>query len=627
MSTLLARLLDLLATWRRPVVVFGHLGLICVSNYLAFLLRFDGVIPDEQAALVGQMLPWLVAVRGLIFVPFRLYEGMWRYASIWDLRNIIAGVGLSSVVFYVLVHYGFGEPAYSRSIFLIDSVLLVSFMGGVRLSRRLYRELGRRGGRRRVLIYGAGDAAEMIAREMRQNPSYKCEPIGFIDDDPRKGGRRIHGLQVLGSRARLPEVVERTRPDEVLIAIPTASAATIRDSLKALEPFEVQIKTLPSLQALIGGRVGVSQIRGLEVEDLLPRAPVGLDNRRVKALIAGRHVLVTGAGGSIGSELCRQLATLRPSRLVLFERYENGLHAIATELADTLRVETVPVLGDVTDRHRLDEILAEHRPELLFDAAAHKHVPLMESNPCEAVKNNVTGTRVVARAAEEHGVKRFIFVSTDKAVSPTSVMGATKRVAELLLQGRAPQSRTSFYTVRFGNVPASNGSVVPRFLEQIKAGGPLTVTHPEMRRFFMLISEAVQLVLHAAAQERADRIYVLQMGEQVRVLDLARNLIRLSGLVPDRDIQIVFSGIRPGEKLQEELVCVGEVAEPSTIEGILQVQPAPQPEHQTLQGQLAALERLAFHNDVPGVLQQLHVIVSDYQEDEGIALESTSATA
>ena len=233
----------------------------------------------------------------------------------------------------------------------------------------------------------------------------------------------------------------------------------------------------------------------------------------------------------------------------------------------------------------------------------------------------------MARAAEEHGVKRFIFVSTDKAVSPTSVMGATKRVAELLLQGRAPQSRTSFYTVRFGNVPASNGSVVPRFLEQIKAGGPLTVTHPEMRRFFMLISEAVQLVLHAAAQERADRIYVLQMGEQVRVLDLARNLIRLSGLVPDRDIQIVFSGIRPGEKLQEELVCVGEVAEPSTIEGILQVQPAPQPEHQTLQGQLAALERLAFHNDVPGVLQQLHVIVSDYQEDEGIALESTSATA
>ena len=244
--------------------------------------------------------------------------------------------------------------------------------------------------------------------------------------------------------------------------------------------------------------------------------------------------------------------------------------------------ETVPVLGDVTDRDRLDQVLAEHRPELLFHAAAHKHVPLMESNPCEAVKNNVTGTRLVAQSAEEHGVKRFIFVSTDKAVSPTSVMGATKRVAELLLQARAASSRTSFYTVRFGNVLASNGSVVLRFLEQIKAGGPLTITHPDMRRYFMLINEAVQLVLHAASQERADRIYVLQMGEQVRVLDLAHNLIRLSGLVPDRDIRVVFSGIRPGEKLQEELVCAGEVAEPSAVDGILEVRPVPLPGHQTV---------------------------------------------
>ena len=397
--------------------------------------------------------------------------------------------------------------------------------------------------------------------------------------------------------------------------------------MKVLEPSYGKIKMRPNVSAVNGRRASGDQRRSLAIEDLLARTSVGLDTSPVKALITGRRVLVTGAGGSIGSELCRQLASLQPSRLVLYERSENALHAIVTELGDKRMGETVPVLGDLTDRDRLDEVLAEHRPEILFHAAAHKHVPLMEGNPCEAVKNNVTGTRLVAQAAEEHGVKRFIFVSTDKAVRPTSVMGATKRVTELLLQVRPPGSRTSFYTVRFGNVLASNGSVVPRFLEQVKGGGPLTITHPDMRRYFMLINEAVQLVLHAAAQDRADRIYVLQMGEQIRVLDLARNLIRLSGLVPDRDIQIVFSGIRPGEKLQEELLCVGEVAEPSTVEGILEVQPAPLTEHQTLLVQLAALERFASRNDAPAVLQQLRVIVSDYQQDTDTASESTVATA
>ena len=627
MSTLLNRSSEIFSRWRRPLVVALHLGLICVSNYLAFLLRFDGEVPSLQVRLLGQMLPWLVVVRGLVFGAFRLYEGMWRYSGIWDLRNIVAGVGVSSVLFYVLVHYGFGETAYSRSVFLIDSILLICFMGGLRLSRRLYREVGRREGRRRVLIYGAGDAGEMIAREMHQNLSYGYEPVGFIDDDPRKGGSRIHGVQVLGKRANLGEVILKKRPDEVLIAIPTAGAVTIRDIVKVLEPFEVQIKTLPNLLALIGGHVGVSQIRNLEIKDLLTRTAVGLDSGPVKELISGRRVLVTGAGGSIGSELCRQLARLQPSRLVLYERYENGLYAIITELADKQMGETIPVLGDVTDRDRLVEVFAEHRPEIVFHAAAHKHVPLMEGNPGEAVKNNVTGTRLVAQAAEEHGVKRFIFVSTDKAVSPTSVMGATKRVAELLLQVRAKRSPMSFFTVRFGNVLASNGSVVPRFLEQIKAGGPLTLTHPDMQRYFMLISEAVELVLHAASQERADRIYVLQMGKQIRVVDLARNLIRLSGLVPDRDIQIVFSGIRPGEKLQEELLSTGEVAEPSTVEGIVQVQPVPLPEHQTLLVQLAALERFAARNDAPAVLQQLHVIVPGYQQNAETAAESTVAPA
>jgi FlaA1/EpsC-like NDP-sugar epimerase len=615
MTRQLGKVLNWRETWYRPVVVSTHLGLICVSNYLAFLLRFDGAVPYPQAGLVAETLPWLVLVRGLVFVLFRLYEGLWRYASLWDLRNIIAGVGVSSVLFYILVRYGFQENAYFLSIFFIDGILLICFIGGFRLVWRLNREIGLREGRRRVVVYGAGDAGEMIVREMRQNPLYEGEPVGFIDDDWRKVGRRIHGIPVMGTRESLPEVMRTESPDEVLIAIPSASAATIRDIVTVLEAFKVPIKTLPSLRDLIGCRVGVRQIRSLALEDLLTRAPVGIDSGRVRDLITGRRVLVTGAGGSIGSELCRQLAGLQPSRLVLYDRYENGLHAIATELSDNGMGDALPVIGDVTDRGRLDEVLAEHRPEIIFHAAAHKHVPLMEGNPCEAVKNNVTGTRVVAQAAEEHGVRRVIFISTDKAVRPTSVMGATKRVAELLLQRRASHSRTSFSIVRFGNVLASNGSVVPRFLAQIKAGGPLTVTHPDMQRYFMLIQEAVQLVLHAAAQDEATPIYALQMGEQVSVLDLARNLIRLSGLVPDRDIQIVFSGIRPGEKLEEELVGDAELAEPSTVDGVLHVHPGPLPAHQTLRVQVEALEHFASRNDAPGVLRQLRLIVSGCEQD------------
>ena len=605
---------NLVGAWRRPIVVCFHLCLVCVSNYAAFFLRFDGVIPASQAMLGWQMLPWLVMTRGAIFFPFKLYEGMWRYTSLSDLFNIVAGVGLSSVVFYVLVHHGFGEAGYSRTVFLIDAVLLICLMGSARLSRRVFRAAAREQGRRRVLIYGAGDAGAMIAREMSHDASFRCEPVGFIDDDPNRLGRRIHGLPIMGGRESLPEAIKNTNPDEVLIALPSAAAATVRDLVRALEPFEVKIKTLPSLRALIDGRVAVSQIRSLEVEDLLSRAKVGLDNRPVQNLVAGRRVLVTGAGGSIGSELCRQLTRLQPARLVLYERHENGLYEIFTELSDNGVGNLSPVLGDVTDQDRLNEVFGEHRPEILFHAAAHKHVPLMEGNPCEAVKNNVTGTRLLAEMAHKHRVRRFILVSTDKAVNPTSVMGATKRVSELLLQALALESGTSFYTVRFGNVLGSSGSVVPRFLQQITAGGPLTITHPEMRRYFMLISEAVELVLHAAAQEDAEGIYVLQMGDQVRVQDLARNLIRLSGLVPGRDIEIVFSGIRSGEKLEEELVCHGESAESSTIDGILRVQAAPQGDRDVFLSSLADLERLAAQNDERSVVRQLRSVVPDYRD-------------
>jgi FlaA1/EpsC-like NDP-sugar epimerase/predicted RNA-binding Zn-ribbon protein involved in translation (DUF1610 family) len=346
----------------------------------------------------------------------------------------------------------------------------------------------------------------------------------------------------------------------------------VRAIVRSLQPFKVPIKTLPKLRDLIDGKTDLSQIRSLEVEDLLARAPVGLDPEPVKHLIAGRRVLVTGAGGSIGSELCRQIARLKPASLVMFERYENSLHAIRMELEDARKHSgLVPVIGDVTDEIRVRQVLDEHRPEIVFHAAAHKHVPLMEENPCEAIKNNVRGTRLLAQAADELGVDRLILISTDKAVNPTSVMGASKRLAELVVQAQPAGSGTSFSVVRFGNVLASNGSVVPRFLDQIKKGGPVTITHPEIRRFFMLIPEAVQLVLHAAAQAQTGATYVLEMGEQIRLLDMARDLIRLSGFVPEEEIPIVFVGLRPGEKLYEELAGRDEEVGPSTVEKVLRV--------------------------------------------------------
>ncbi len=363
-------------------------------------------------------------------------------------------------------------------------------------------------------------------------------------------------------------------PDEILIAIPSESPAAIRKIAQSLQPYKIPISTLPSLRDLVQGTVTVSHIRPLAIEDLLARAPVGLDYAPVRALVEGRRVLVTGAGGSIGSELCRQIAELGPESLALVERYENSLHAIHVELADRgLDGSVRPFLADVTDRVRIRAVLEEFAPQIVFHAAAHKHVPMVEMNPSEGLKNNVLGTRTLAEEASRALVERFVYISTDKAVNPTSVMGATKRAGEFCIQAMARSSPTSFCAVRFGNVLGSNGSVVPRFIEQIRDGGPVTVTHPDMKRFFMLIPEAVQLVLHAAAQADRGVVYVLEMGEQINVAEMARNLIRLSGYLPDEDIQITFTGLRPGEKLYEELIGVDETAEPSGIEGIHRVRP------------------------------------------------------
>lgn len=612
-----------LLKFRRPLVVAVHLVLVAASNYLAFWLRFDGDVPPSQNGLYLEALPWLLAVRGLTFIPCRLYGGLWRYTGIWDLRNIIVGVGASTVLFYLLIHGLFGTIAYPRGVFIIDALLLILLMGGARLTRRFYREFTHLNGGKHVLIYGAGDAGEMIVRDMKRDGDYV--PIGFVDDDRAKMGQRIHGVAVLGTRQDLPRIMEEERPHEVLVAIPGAKPAAVREVVKALEPYKIPITTVPNARSLLNGKVSLNQVRSLSIEDLLPRAPVGLDSGKLRALISGKRVLVTGAGGSIGSELSRQLAALEPSDLVLYERYENSLYVVVNELmaqgADSL---IRPVIGDVTDAKRVDAVLARYRPDIIFHAAAHKHVPMMEMNQCEAVKNNVIGSRMLAEAAVRYGVGRFVLISSDKAVNPSSVMGATKRVAELMVQTMAGRSRTRFAAVRFGNVLGSNGSVVLRFLEQIRAGGPVTVTHPDIKRYFMLIPEAVQLVLHAATLVRGGEIFVLEMGEQIKVLDLARNVIRLSGLVPDEEIPITFVGLRPGEKLYEELVGADETIEADTVEKIMRVRPQSLPDPGVLAEQIWELGRLATRGDSERVLQKLAAIVPTFQSDPQTALPRAS---
>ncbi len=601
------------AVQRRLLLFVGHLGLAALSNWVAFLLRFDGNIPAQEWDLLVAMLPLLLTIRAFTFYPFRLYDGIWRYTGLWDLRNLALSIAVSSLAFAGAVRFGLGTRAYPSSIFVIDALLLWCLLAGLRVLPRLIREAGWfRTDRKRVLIVGAGDAGAMIVREMRNHPSYGYRPIGFVDDNPAKVGHRIHGVRVLGDRDCLSHIIARQAPDVVLVAMPSAKPAAIRAVVKVLEPFHLPIQTLPNLRDLLQCRVEVSQIRNLSIEDLLDRVPVDLDPEPLRALVQGERVLVTGAGGSIGAELCRQVAGLAPASLVLLDRSENGLFAVANELAAAGKTFVAPVIGDVTEVGQMNRLFAEYRPTLVFHAAAHKHVPLMEGNPCEAVLNNVGGTRVVAEAAHRHEVDRFILISTDKAVNPVSVMGASKGVAELLVQRLARTSRTVFATVRFGNVLGSNGSVVPLFLEQIKAGGPVTITDPNMRRYFMLMTEAVHLVLQAARLARGGELFVLEMGEQISVVEMARNLIRLSGLVPDKDIALTYLGCRPGEKLTEELVADHETVESTTVQKVLCIRPDPARNFAQLSGLVARLEESAAEGHVSKVLALLCAILPTY---------------
>jgi len=591
-------------------------GLIALAWFAAFQLRFERVPVYYDGYLETRTFLVVIAVKLAIFILFGLYNHWWRYVSIRDMWSVARAVVVASLVAaVVLLLWDPFVVRLPRGIFLIDGVLLLGLVGGARLLARTVIErpgrLGLVARGKEVLVVGAGDAGQLILREMLKNPALGYTPIGLVDDDERKRGIRLHGIKVLGTTGELPHLLGDSKPDEVIIAIPSAAGATRQSIVNVCRDAGVPVKTLPAVHELIAGDLHLArQLREVQVEDVLGREAVELDLASIASYLTGKTVLVTGAGGSIGSELCRQIAAVGPERLLLVENAESALVSIERELEHERGFPAaVPILADVKHRAAMRRLFERERPAVVFHAAAYKHVPLMEANPLESVRNNVLGTKVVAEVAGETGVERFVLVSTDKAVNPKNVLGQTKALCEWIVEASAARERngTRFISVRFGNVLGSSGSVIPLFRRQIARGGPVTITHPEMTRYFMTIPEAAQLIVQGGAIGESGDIFVLDMGAPVRIVDLAHDMIRLSGKEPDRDIPLEFIGVRAGEKLHEELWGAGEQAVPTQHAKILRA--ATQPvDAGWLEDELAELERLAEQGETVAVVARMNAM-------------------
>jgi FlaA1/EpsC-like NDP-sugar epimerase len=592
------------------------LAAVSAAFVLAYLLRFDLAPSPADWARLREALPVALAAKILALGHFGLFGNWWwRYVGIPDVLRIASAVTLASVLTAagtLLLVSGF-----PRSVFAVDWTLSLLLLAGVATASRVLRERGvvstRRRAGRPILVVGAGEAGVRLVRELRRDPDLGLRPLGFVDDDAAKAGAWVQGLRVLGTRADLPALAARLRVEEIVIAVPSAGRHAMRRIVDACKAAAVPVRIMPPTRDVLAEDPERPRLRHLQIEDLLGRAVVRFDTAPVVEALRGRVVLVTGAGGSIGSELSRQIAGCEPARLVLLDRYENSLYCLARELAERCpHLALAPVIADVCDRRRVAALVAEHGPAVVFHAAAHKHVPLMEQHPGEAVRNNVTGTRTLAEVALAQGVERFVLVSSDKAIRPSSVMGCTKRVAELVVQALQPRGRTRFVTVRFGNVLGSDGSVVPLIRQQIARGGPVTVTHPDAMRYFMLIPEAVHLVLHAGVLGRGQEIFLLDMGEPVRVLDLAIDMIRLSGYRPYEDVDIRFTGLRPGEKLAEDLWGEHERLVETGHPGLRVLEDGRPPTWEALEPALRELERCAELGDDGGVRAWLRRVVPEY---------------
>lgn len=603
---------NILSSYRRWLILCCHILLLAIIYYGCFLLRLDFDVGRNYHLVFLKTLPALLLIKLTIFSYAGLLQGWWRYAGVGDLLEIVKSSAVSSVLIYVTIKLSFYHLGLPRSILLIDLLLTICVLGGLRLSLRVYQETsGRHVPRKNTLIVGAGQAGSKIAGELKSNSQLDLNPVGYVDDDPSKQHIKIQGIRVLGKISDVPKLVDQNRVACLLISMPSVDGGKLQSIVERCGKSRVEMRILPPVEKRLNGANHINKVRNVRIEDLLGRPPVSLDMDSIRRKLTHKTLMITGAGGSIGSELVRQLAGFEPAKLLLFERAENELHKIDLELHTSHpELECIPIVGDILDVRLLHDVMNQYRPNSVFHAAAYKHVPMMEKNCFQAVVNNVFGTYNLALVAKHSGVDDFLMISSDKAVKPTNVMGVTKRVAELVILALQHQ-HTRFVSVRFGNVLGSNGSVLPLFEQQLAHGGPLTVTHVDARRYFMTIPEAVQLVLQASTMGKGGEIFVLDMGSPVKIVDLAKHLVRLSGLDPERDVPIVYTGLRPGEKLFEELQLDGEGIKP-TAHPKIRVLDGGSVEFSKVSRWLDDLSGLVEAKNVSGLVQKLREIVPEY---------------